>query len=180
MKKICIFGGSFDPPHIGHEMIIKELIKLDFDLILVMPTKEVEYKTINSNVEDRINMIKIIVKKYNEKVIFSDMEINRVGITKTFDTIKSIKDIYKDYEICFALGSDSINTLPTWDEYEYLKENVNFIIADREDCIIPNDLKYVKIQNNIVDISSTELRKNLKKEYLDIDVYNYIIENKLY
>lgn len=180
MKKICIFGGSFDPPHVGHEMIIKELLKLDFDHILIMPNKDVEYKQLTSSVEHRSNMVKILIKKYQNKIEFSDLEIKRDGITMTCDTVRELKILYPEYQIHFAVGSDSINALPTWDEYDYLRDNTIFVVANRGNVNVPEGVNCILIDNEVNSISSTYIRKNFDPKYLDDEVYEYILNNGLY
>jgi nicotinate-nucleotide adenylyltransferase len=180
MKKLCVFGGSFDPPHVGHEMIIKELLEMDFDRILIMPNNDVEYKQLTSSVMNRSNMVKILVDKYDNRIEFSDLEIVRDGITKTCDTIKELKNIYPDYQVYFAVGSDSVNSLPTWDEFEYLRDNTIFVVANRGNVVIPKGVNYVLINNEINDISSSYIRENLDPKFLDDKVYQYVLTNKLY
>ena len=73
--KTVLFGGTFDPPHLGHKMIIEELIKMEFDSILVLPNKKPDYKKVSATDRQRLDMLKIMTDKMGDKVKICNFEL---------------------------------------------------------------------------------------------------------
>lgn len=172
MNSIVIFGGSFNPPHLGHKMIVEYINKLELGKIVIIPNKNPYYKKIEVSDNDRINMLKLM---FNNDIDLT--EINNEVYTPTSDTIKRYKIKYD--KIYFVVGSDSYNDLKTWHNYEFLLENVTFIVFEREHMNIKRDSD-IFINNKVIDISSTKCRENIDPNYLTREVYNYIIKKGLY
>jgi nicotinate-nucleotide adenylyltransferase len=172
---IAIFGGSFDPPHIGHQEIIKGALKnLDIDLLFVIPTFLNPFKNSSfTPAKKRASWIKCMIKKYTKAKVL-DYEIQQNRPTPTIETIKYIEKQYKPKKIYLIIGADNIETLHKWKDFKELEKRVKFVVASRDDIKIPKDLKKLDI---CVNISSTDLRENLKEEYLPKsiakDVINY-------
>ena len=114
--KICIFGGTFDPPHIGHLLIAQTVCEVeDFDKILFVPAYSPPHKVQITDIEHRINMVKIAIRD-NPKFEYSDADVIRKGTSYTIDTIVDIKkriDTSKD-EIYYLIGSDSLIDFKNW------------------------------------------------------------------
>src|SRR5579871_1875728 len=102
--KIGILGGSFDPPHIGHYLMIHQILELrpDIDKILLVPAFKHQWKESFASEKDRIAMLDFF---RNEKTEISDIELKRKGISYTIDTLKEVKDQTRA-EIYFIIGSD--------------------------------------------------------------------------
>ena len=89
--KICLFGGTFDPPHIGHLLIAQTICEAEsFDKILFIPVNIPPHKSVNTLLEDRLNMLEIAIDD-NPNFEISDIEIKRGGVSYTIDTIRTIK-----------------------------------------------------------------------------------------
>ena len=89
--RICLFGGTFDPPHIGHLLVAQTVCEAErFDKILFIPAYQTPNKIDVTPVENRLDMLKIAVEG-NPNFEISDMELERKGISYTIDTIKIIK-----------------------------------------------------------------------------------------
>ena len=161
---IAVYGGSFDPPHIGHEEIIKQALKtLDIEMLFVIPTYLNPFKEkffIPANL--RLKWVEKLLLDYPKAKVL-DFEIKQNRPVPTIETIEYLlknDDIDKIYLI---IGADNVASLPRWKEYERLKELVTFVIATRDGVNIPKNLQKLDIN---VTISSTLLREHLEEKFL--------------
>ena len=131
--KICIFGGTFDPPHIGHLLIAQTVCEVeDFDKILFVPAYSPPHKVQITDIEHRINMVKIAIRD-NPKFEYSDVDVIREGTSYTIDTIVDIKkriDTSKD-EIYYLIGSDSLIDFKNWKKPRKVLKEAKVIVAIR-------------------------------------------------
>ena len=167
METIALFGGSFDPPHIGHERIVKEALKMsDVDKVVVMPTFLNPFKSkSHASSELRLRWLKEIFSK-EKNVEVSSFEVDS---GKKVPTIESVKYLLQRYEkIYLIIGADNLKSLHKWEKYEELNSLVTFVIATRDDVEVPDTFLKIQIQE---DISSTQLRKNIDKTKLS-DTYS--------
>jgi len=156
MKTIALFGGSFDPPHIGHEAIAKAALHFkDVEKVIVMPTYLNPFKSISHNsCEDRFKWLKDTFKDY-ENIEVSRFEIDQ---KKKVASIVSVKYLLKRYpKIYLIIGADNLSTLRQWHRYEELKKHVTFLVATRDNIVIPKSYLTLNIDENI---SSTQIRRN--------------------
>lgn len=196
-KSVAIFGGTFDPPHLGH-FILAEQLKNNFGLteIIFMPTGKPPHKkdkVISSN-EDRLNMLKLAVE---ENVFFSlsDWEIQNEGYSYTARTLAQFVPQIDADEIFFIIGADSLAEIFKWKKPEYLLSEGKFIVFNRPGYDlkeITSQKKYKAYLDNIItyqglniEISSSFIRDEFEKEnsihYLTLDkIEQYIEENNLY
>ena len=199
MKKIGIFGGSFDPIHNGHIELAKwALIEKNLDFVFFMPTKKNPFKKDNeiAKDEDRVNMIKLILVQ-NDYFCLSEKELSDKEYSYSYDTLLSITQEYKDCEIYFIVGTDSICTMEEWYKGDKLLSEFNFITCFRpghsKDEFLSKIEYYKKkynakislITQSMPDISSTEIKKRIKEgtsisDLVPADVERYILENDLY
>ena len=198
--KVAIFGGSFDPPHIGHIELAKKIISAELaDKVLFVPSPNPPHKTDRklTPFEDRFKMLQLAIAEFAEFEI-TDIENRRTGLSYTYDTILEIEKEYSNSDIFLLLGGDSLNMLDSWFNAKELVENFNFITYPRKGEDI--SLKYLqskwepklasKLFNSIVDfpiyeISSTLIRdeiknKNSSSKYLDEKVLEYINQKNIY
>jgi len=155
--KIALYGGSFDPPHIGHKAIVEALEELDYiDKIIIMPTFLNPFKSeSHAPSELRFKWLKEIFNKFkNVKIDRYEVEQNR-----QVPTIESVKYLLKTYkDIYLVIGADNLASLKEWNSYQELKNLVTFIVVPRDKIIV--DKKFIQLE---VDekISSSELRDNI-------------------
>ena len=161
-QTIALFGGSFDPPHIGHEAIVKALLELKYiDKIVIMPTFLNPLKKFSHAPSQlRLKWLKEIFSSFDD-VIVSDFEMKQNR--KTF-TIESVEYLLESYQtIYLVIGADNLSTLNKWHKYGVLQNRVIFIVAHRDKIDIPDTFIDLKIDNNI---SSSLLRKSMNKTKL--------------
>ncbi len=198
MKTIAVFGGTFNPVHIGHEQMIGFLCKLDFlDKILVMPAKIPPHKEVDflARDEDRINMLQLACDK-TQKASVCDLELKRAGKSYTVDTLSELQKLYCDTKIFLCIGGDMLTSFKSWYRYDEILKMSALLVFKRstddalifEKCV--NDLKsegadITVLPINIADVSSTEIREAFclgksPSNLLSDEVLGYIIDNKIY
>ncbi len=162
--RIAIFGGSFDPPHIGHIQIVqKALQELPIDLLIVVPTYLNPFKKrFVATPNMRYRWLKKIFLFW-PKVRVCSYEIKRNRPTYAIETVEYLKKRYAPKKIYYIIGSDNLATLHLWKNYKKLKKEVEFVVATRGRVRIPSRYKKLEVH---VDISSTELRSNPKQKFL--------------
>ena len=159
---IAIFGGSFDPVHLGHiEVVKKALEDKDIDKIIIVPNYLNPLKnSFSAAPKLRLKWLKEVFKDF-ENVEISDFEINQKRPVYSIETINHFKPKY------FIIGSDNLKTLHKWKNIDEILKKVEFIVATRgeidKDLVKKWNIK--KIINVNIPISSTEIR-NGKFKYL--------------
>jgi nicotinate-nucleotide adenylyltransferase len=152
---IALFGGSFDPPHIGHKDIVQELKKLDFiDKIIIMPTFLNPFKSeSHASSELRFSWLKKIFNNF-KNVEISSFEVEK---NRQVPTIESVEFLLKTYKkIYLVIGADHLNSLDKWDSYEKLKERVTFIIVTRDNIALNKAFMTLHVEQNISSASRRE------------------------
>jgi nicotinate-nucleotide adenylyltransferase len=170
---VAIYGGSFDPPHIGHEEIIKQaLAKLDIDALFVIPTFLNPFKNIFfTPAKIRLKWVEKLLLSY-PKAKLLDYEVKQKRPVPTIETVQYIIDNYKINTIYLIIGADNVKDLEKWKDFKRLKKLVTFVVATRDEIPIPKELQ--KLQINVT-ISSTLLRDNLQREFLPIMIADDVI-----
>ena len=162
MKTIALFGGSFDPPHLGHKAVVDAILStLDVDEVVVMPAYLNPFKSkVFAPSQLRLKWLQEIFSSY-KNVKIDDFELTCKQKVPTLQTVQHLREKYEN--IYLVIGADNVKTLHTWHGYEELSKLVTFVVATRDDE--PIDDHYLRLH---VDepISSTSLRKEIKKEFL--------------
>src|SRR5699024_14808 len=179
MKKIGLFGGTFDPPHIGH-FIIAEEVKYQFELdeIWFIPTNEPPHKAqAYFSPSERLEMLQRTVDKTPGFAV-KDMELKRQGKSYTIDTIKNIVQHHLDDTFYFIIGGDMVEYLPKWEKIDELMELITFIGVKRPHYDWTTDYMVQQATVPLIDISSTYIREQMKsgrsmKYFLPHEVYCY-------
>jgi nicotinate-nucleotide adenylyltransferase len=186
MKKIAILGGTFDPPHNGHLLIAYEVLHaLSLDEIWFMPTKIPPHKE-GENVtdsNDRLTMLELALLNHEHFKVQS-IELKRKGPSYTFDTIKLLKEMYKE-EFYFIIGGDMIEYLPKWYKIDELLKLVTFVGVERVGFSTKTDYPIITIPTPLFDVSSSFVRKRIKSKgntelLIPSSVRRYIEEKHLY
>jgi len=165
--KICLFGGTFDPPHIGHLLVAQTIFEAEnFDKIIFIPANIPPHKVEKeiTPVELRLKMLKIALQE-NPHFEISDVEIRRGGVSFSLDTIETLRKKYdlNVRDIYYLMGSDTLKKFHTWHEPEKILHECQVIVAIRPG-FKPSDIpRWIlsKIQfANIprIEISSSNVR----------------------
>lgn len=133
MKKIGLFGGTFNPPHIGHLIMANEVYAaLDLTEVRFMPNATAPHKeavTSATNAQ-RLKMVELAIQ---DVPYFSaeTFEIERGGVSYTYETMKAMCEREPDVEFYFIIGGDMIDSLHTWYRIDELTELVQFVGVKR-------------------------------------------------
>ena len=200
MSKIGIFGGTFNPIHLGHirlgQLVLDEI---KIDKILYIPDNTPPHKSDKDLAcgEDRLNMINISLKDF-DNMESSDIELKREGKSYTFETLLELKKLYPNDELYLITGADMFLTLDKWREPETIFKTANIIGVPRvnsdfekmeeyaENVIKPMGAKVFMLSQTVFDTaSSTYVRENIDdfqkiKDMITPEVYRYITEKGLY
>lgn len=163
--QIAIFGGSFDPPHIGHEAIVQEACQqLDIDKLYVVPTFLNPFKTTSLiDAQQRLFLIKKLFSK-DTKVEVCEYEVNQERAVNTVETVEYLLQKDQPNKIYLIVGADNFKSIESWNHYDKLEQLVEFVVAKR-DCT-QQDFKEVKLLDIHIKISSTQLRHSLNIDYI--------------
>ncbi|SEP91222.1 nicotinate-nucleotide adenylyltransferase [Piscibacillus halophilus] len=185
MKKIGLFGGTFDPPHIGHLKLAKSVLQtLELDEIWFIPTYEPPHKSdAIAKPEQRLDMLNLMLEEEpNFKISTIEYEIK--GKSYTYETVKHLRKQYPQTFFYFIIGGDMIEDLPKWYNIEELKRMVQFVGVNRKGYSEYNYRDVLMVNMEEVPVSSTAIREDLKNrkepQGLTKDVLHYIRENGLY
>jgi nicotinate-nucleotide adenylyltransferase len=197
-ERIGLFGGTFDPPHLGHLILASEAssqLELTRLLWTVTPDPPHKQDQLITPLEHRLAMVKLAIRD-NPFFELSDVELDRPGPQYTVDTIKLVAEQNPNAEIVPVIGGDSLQDLPTWykpKEFLYAAhwvgvmrrpgEEVNLEELDRELPGIKSKVHYVDAP--LLEIASREIRNRVAsgrpfRYYLPNPVYEYINEYHLY
>ena len=190
--KICLFGGTFDPPHIGHLLIAQTVCEAEgFDKVVFIPANRSPNKKVATLQKDRVDMLELAVEG-NPNFEISDLEIRRGGVSYTIDTLRAFKDelIDKNDDISYLIGSDSLLDFKNWKEPKEIIERSNVIVAIRpgfRPSDIPSWLLHGVHFANIprFEISSSNIRKRWAEDktiryMVTLPVWEYINKHNLY
>ena len=203
--RIGIYGGTFNPPHLGHVTAARavfELLKLD--LLLLVPDGQPPHKTLppgSPTAEQRLEMTRLAGEQLGlgEKVRTLDLELRREGRSYTAETLRQLHQQYPEDELWLLMGTDMFLTLQAWREPEEILSLAGIAAfgrteADTEELFaVQRDYLYRTYPQariftltipGVVDVSSTELRDMLARgeggNLLPPAVYGYILREGLY
>lgn len=199
MARIGIFGGSFNPPHLGHILAVREFQKkLALDRVLLIPASIAPHKQLSSNSPDsetRLILTRLAVQGL-ENVEVLDVELRREGISYTADTVRELKGMYPNDELFLLMGTDMFFSFEKWYHPERITKYATLAVAHRDsdrmqgilDCADRLKEKFGArvccVENEYLPHSSTSVRAMLAfgcaQKYLAPQVLDYIRENKLY
>lgn len=195
---IALFGGSFNPIHLGHIKLITA-IKECFDIqkLILMPTAVSPHKSNSEMVtsEHRLNMCRLACEEL-DYVEVSDLEIKRQGKSYTYLTINDLKELYPADKLHLVVGADMFMSFETWKNFQHILNNASLIAVPRDDVSSDDMIEYSHIlkkkgaecfilKDSVMDVSSSEIRYKIKNkidvsDLLDKKVLNYIMDNQIY
>ena len=197
MKKIGIFGGSFNPPHVGHiQSAVYAAEQLGLDRLLLMPTWQTPGKNMpDASPEQRLAMLRLAVRG-QEKLTVSDLELRQEQECYTCDTVRTVQAQYPGAEIYLLLGTDMFLKFRQWRHAPELLRTVTLAALRRGDkkeasalegeakILTERGGKVLLLDNPVLPISSTQVRRLLAfqagADFLNPGVYDFIRQEKLY
>lgn len=172
MNSIALFGGSFDPPHLGHVAIVEAALKtLDVKKVVIVPTYLNPFKSAShASAKLRLKWLKKIFFDL-DNVEISDFEIRQNRAVNSIETVRHLSR--KTEKIYFIIGADNLESLSRWYQYDELDKMVTWVIATRDKIEIPSRFITLNISRQI---SSTQLRDQKRHHQLPLSVAKEIIQ----
>jgi len=173
-KRIAIFGGSFNPPHKGHEKIAVYVLKNgDIDEVWIVPCFAHPFGKESVGFEDRVEMCKLAFEKIDKRVKVLDAEKSLCPVSYTYNTVRLFKQMYPENDYALVVGSDTAKDLHLWKDADKLLKEVRLIELPRG------------ANSPIPFISSTEIRQAAHQKrpissFVSGEVEAYIRSNGLY
>jgi nicotinate-nucleotide adenylyltransferase len=190
-SRIGVFGGTFDPPHVGHLVAAVNVAhQLSLDLVLFVvanvPWQKVDNQEI-SNAADRLAMVDLAVGG-RSVLETSRIEIQRGGDSITAETLEALAPLYPGAELIVILGSDAAAGLGSWRRGDDLRRLAKMAIIDRPGTTgkrPPAGFAYEVVPCPLMDISSSDIRQRVQAELpvdymVPDDVLDYIESRRLY
>ncbi len=198
--KTVIIGGSFNPPHHGHIHLI-ELVRrdTDYERILLIPLHTPNHKQAVEAAapEDRLAMLELLVEEIHTDCIIDTCELERGGISYTYDTVVDVMARYPDIDgrIGIVVGDDLLEGIASWYNFEQLKDLVTFIVAYRDtdeesvmrsiDAYTSQGVDIYLLRGNRVEVSSSLIRQSIRAgvdvgHLLPHSIIEYIESHGLY
>ncbi|MGM9803583.1 MAG: nicotinate (nicotinamide) nucleotide adenylyltransferase [Muribaculaceae bacterium] len=190
--KIGIFGGTFNPIHIGHAIIANYLAQnscLDAIWMMVAPQNPLkkDEKSVITDI-DRIKMVEMVTR-HIDNVTTSAFEFSMPRPSYTFLTLQELKARFPGDEFYLIIGADNWANFHKWRCHEEIIANFQILVYPRLgfEVNIPEEVAHhvSLVDAPVIELSSTQIREGLRQQrnmnfYLSSDVYEYILKNKLY
>lgn len=169
LHRIGIFGGTFDPIHIGHLILAEEAwFRLKLDRVYLVPAGDPPHKQDRrlSPVEDRVRMAELATPDI-DYIKVSRIDADRPGPHYTKDMVRLVRQrVGVDTEIYFLMGMDSLRDLPTWRQARWLVENCRLVALSRHDvdldwAMLEEALPGVRERVTILDMPELEIASNM-------------------
>jgi len=197
-EQIGLFGGTFDPPHLGHLILASEAYsQLELNRLLWILTPEPPHKqdqTITP-IEHRLAMVNLAIQD-NPDFELSRVELDRPGPHYTLDTVELIAQQYPEADITPIIGGDSLRDLPKWNRPKELIQACHWVgvmhrpgeqenLAELEESLPGISSKVHYVDAPLLEIASREIRSRISngqpyRYYVPPAVYEYIQQNQLY
>jgi nicotinate-nucleotide adenylyltransferase len=168
-SRLGIFGGSFDPVHLGHLLAAQDALEqVDLDQVIFMPAARAPLKDRGPGAtgEQRLALLRAAIAG-DERFSVSTLELERSGVSYTIDTVRALRKAHRDAELFWIIGADQAGLLPQWREIAALGELIQFIVLARPGFGLPpvahrpSGLRLLPVAVHEFAISSSEIRLRL-------------------
>ena len=199
MERIGIYGGTFNPPHVGHIQAAKQAVEaLGLSRLIIIPDRIAPHKQIPEGSpapEQRLEMLRLATADC-DRIEVSDIELRREGPSYSYVTVQQLKAQYPNAELVLLMGTDMFLSFHSWMHPEIILENATLGVFYRGEKgeqadieaqmaeMVRQGYKVERVENNVINISSTQMRRLLAfrcaGELLPQGVLDYIREYHLY
>lgn len=167
-RRVGIFGGTFDPPHVGHLVAaVNVRHELDLDRVLLVvanqPWQKVGVRHISA-ADDRLAMVQAAVAG-SDGVEASALEIERGGVSYTADTLVTLSTEHAETQLFVILGSDAASGLPTWERVDEVRTLATIVVVERPGAVewtAPDGWSWRRVEVPRLEVSSTDLRARVR------------------
>ena len=185
---LYFFGGSFDPPHIGHLSIIQSCI-LKSQQFLLIPAQQSPIKDHipEASAFHRKQMLELLIHDINHPVTIDDWEINNPAPNYTYETIKHLQTVYPQSKLHMVIGGDQLANFSKWKNYKKIMDIVHIVAFNRKkfQYKILAGMQISFLKDFQMDVSSMAIRNKISEGHLprnDLtpEILEYIQINNLY
>jgi nicotinate-nucleotide adenylyltransferase len=162
-RRIGVFGGAFDPPHIGHLVVSQDAIEaLDLDLLLIVPSARPPHRDAVLDAEQRLGLVRTVFDD-DPRIEVSDIELRRPGPSWTVDTLKEVRRRWEPDELVLVIGADQYRSFDSWRDPPGILELAELAVMPRDGELPREDPRYPFVAAPVtrVDVSSTRVRERL-------------------
>ena len=169
-QRIGLFGGSFDPVHLGHTMVARAaLVEVELDRLFIIPAAQSPFKPEQSPAlaADRLAWLRLAFED-EPRCEIDAQEIERAGVSYTIDTVRDYAARFPEAELFYLIGADHVPTLPEWREAAALADAVTFVVVPRPGELetgvaeFPLSFRGTVLRGKPAAISASDLRKRLR------------------
>jgi nicotinate-nucleotide adenylyltransferase len=162
--RIGVFGGTFDPPHVGHLVTavnVRHALDLDFLILMVanVPWQKIGTRSITP-AADRLAMVQAAVESVDH-LLAGDHEIRSGGHSYTADTLATLSEEYPGAELFTVVGDDAAAGIHSWERAAEVLDRSRLVVVDRPGkpvCLDP-DIDWIRVEVPRLEVSSTDLRR---------------------
>ena len=197
--RVLIYGGSFNPPHLGHESALRSAVAaIGPDRVYVVPAGIPPHKELADNspdVEARLRLSELAFGDEPGAEVL-DLEIRRLGKSYTVDTLQEISDRFEDAELYFLVGTDMLLSMEKWYQFDQILSTCTLVALPRDENVIAEmeecaqmlrrtyGARVILIRKSPLPMASTDLRallsQRLGRDKLSDPVYSEIIRCRYY
>jgi nicotinate-nucleotide adenylyltransferase len=190
LERIGLFGGTFDPPHVGHLVTavnVRHALRLDLVILMVanVPWQKQGTRAI-SPADDRLAMVDAAVADV-EGLVVGDLEVRRGGDSYTADTLAELARLHPAAELFTIVGDDAAAGIDTWARADEVAARSSLVVVDRPGIPVelPSGYPWIRVEVPHLEVSSTDLRERVRDgrplDYLITDPVQRIVrERSLY
>jgi len=185
--RIGLFGGTFDPPHVGHLVTaVNVRHALNLDIVILMVANDPWQKSGARDVttaQDRFAMVEAAVSVVDGVVAGRD-EIDRGGPSYTADTLMALAEKHPGAELFTIVGDDAAAGLPSWTRVDQVAEYSQLVVVDRPGVAVelPQQFNWLRVESPRLEVSSTDLRSRFSDgrplDYLVTEPVLHVIEQR--
>ncbi len=171
-RKIGVFGGTFDPLHLGHLVAAQEVMEaMELDRILLVPAAHPPHKGTHGLTPgaSRLRMVREAVLE-DDRLGVCDLEVVRGGVSYTVDTLRELRRTHEDDHLFLVLGADQWRTFGTWRDPDEVAHLATVVVMTREGAGASDDAGFgdaptpphAEVAVPRIDISSTDIRRRVR------------------
>lgn len=170
VARIGVFGGTFDPPHVGHLIVAQDVVeRLELDRLLLVPAAEPPHKPERAPASGEVRARMLEAALADHPVLHvSRIELERGGVSYTVDTLRSLRERWPEDELFLLIGADQLRSFSTWRHPEDVVRLARLVVMARGGLVPPTageaagvDFQTAPVTR--IDISSTEIRARLRE-----------------
>ncbi len=167
--RIGLFGGSFDPVHLGHLLVAQAALEeASLDRVVFIPAAQSPFKPQSAPAPgaDRLRLLRLALAGQTQMVV-DDLELRRGGVSYTIETVSEYRNRFPAAEFFYLIGADHVTQLPQWRAASELAERVTFVVIPRPGGLVtplPRTFRGIVLGGFPLGVSSSQIRARIKAQ----------------